>query len=128
VICQFYGLTAERIANRMNRADELGVAPGVLERAPDLGDQHIQVRVHDIRVRPDPPVKVGFVQHVRPLLDQRGQQVERLWRQAYLASPAMQKLPRGRIQGEIRESNPHSRCRTAKTLEIHNNYGSAPDT
>src|SRR5712691_3025188 len=107
----------------MNRADELRVAPGVLERAPDLGDEHIQVCVDDVGVWPDPSVELGLVQHRRPLLDQRGEQIERLWGQADLAPAAMQKLPRGRIQGEIRESNPHSRWRTAKTLEIHKNCG-----
>jgi len=47
-------------------------------------------------------VELGLVQHRRPLLDQRGEQIERLWGQADLAPAAMQKLPRGRIQGEIR--------------------------
>ena len=71
------------------------MAPGVLEGAPDLGDQHIQVRVHDIGIRPDPSMEVGLVQHPRPLLDQRRQQIECLGGQADLASAAMQKLPRG---------------------------------
>jgi hypothetical protein len=123
-----YGLAAECIANRVNRADEFRVQPGVLERAPDLRDQHIQVRVHDVGIRPDPSMEVGFVQHPRPMLDQRSQQIERLRGQADLAAAAMQKLPRARIQGEIREPNPHSRCRTAKTLEIHKNYRRASST
>jgi hypothetical protein len=66
-------------------------------------------------------VQVSLVEHRRPPLDERRQQIERFRRQTDLASAAMQKLPRGRIQREIRESNPHSRCGTAKTLEIHKN-------
>ena len=53
----------------MNRADEHGVAPRIPERTPDLGDQHIQVRLHDVRIRPDPSVELGFVDDSRPLRD-----------------------------------------------------------
>jgi hypothetical protein len=48
--------------------------------APDFSDQNIQIRFHDVTVRPDFPEEIVFGDDVRPAFEQEAEQVERFRR------------------------------------------------
>ena len=97
----------ERVSNPMYRADEAWLPRGVLQSPPDLADEDVEVRVHDIGVRPDPGLQLGFLHDARALVDQTPQQVEGLGRQVELGTVAKE-LPRVRVDGEWAESKSHA--------------------
>ena len=81
------------------------------QRPSNLADQDGEVRVDDMRVRPEPGLEVALRHDVGPVLEQRAEQVERLDGQMDLALPG-EELPPVRVEDERSELQLHDlRCR-----------------
>src|SRR5262249_55404765 len=103
----FDRIAAERVAERVHRADEARLAGAVGQRPPQLGDEHGQVRVDDEGPRPQLGGEGLPVQDVRPALDEQPQQVEGLGRQMDF-HPALPAEPTSlRVERELGELNRH---------------------
>jgi hypothetical protein len=76
------------------------------EGAPDFSDQNIQIRFHDVTVRPECPEEIVFTDDVRPACEQEAQQVER-FRGKMNFLPVFQKLSGVGIENELLETHSH---------------------
>ena len=72
-------LAAKCITNTVRGSDELRRLSILRDRPSNFADEHVQIAVDDEGVWPDLAEQIGLWNHVRPLGDERTQQVERLW-------------------------------------------------
>lgn len=100
---------AECVSDAMHRSDETRLADVIVDRLPDFPDQHIESGVDDERVRPDARMQHTLVEHLRPMLNQEAEQVERLRGQVdvRITSSGSGQLPRVGIDRERGESHSH---------------------
>jgi hypothetical protein len=97
----------------MHRSNELRPLWIVSERAPHVADQHVQSRRIDVAVGPESRLQLIFIEHIRAVRQERGQQVERLPRQVNLVA-ATQELTRLGVERERSESGFHAPNLTAE--------------
>jgi hypothetical protein len=74
----------------------------ITQRRPDLGREVVQIRVDDVRARPQPVPQRLFGDDLRPAGDEDRKQIEGLGRKMDFRG-APQELPRRRIQAEFAE-------------------------
>ena len=102
-------LTAERIAESVRCSDEKRTSSTVSEGLTNLSDQVREIRLGDERFRPQPLLQHVFRKNLRPIQDQRPQQLESLRRQMDVVASARQ-LPRVEIEHEWAEAERHGSC------------------
>ena len=72
----------------MNGADEFLLSRAVAERPPNFTDEDVEIRIHDVGIRPDSCLEPGLVEDLWPALDEGAEQVERLGRQVNVRGAA----------------------------------------
>ena len=99
-------LSAEGVAEAVDRPDEAGPARLVAERRPKLADDARQVRLRHDRPRPEPVADLGLGQRPRPALQEQLQELERLRTEGDLLRPAPE-LPAPDVDREVTEMKDH---------------------
>src|SRR5215813_4340038 len=76
-LLDFSGAPAECESDSVHRSNESRSLRVVGKGAPDFSDQNIQIRFHNVTVRPDFPEEIVFGDHVGPAGEQQAKHVER---------------------------------------------------